>query len=74
MSQRSNLSRDLHKAVKSLREDKNIVILPADKENATVVLDQSDYEAKMEDLLQDVAYKKVKRTLQAELRHRCPLP
>ena len=56
---KSNLSRELHKAVKSLREDKNIVILPADKGNATVVLDRVDYEAKMENLLKDSAYKKV---------------
>ncbi len=54
---KSNLSRELHKAVKSLREDKNIVILPADKGNATVVLDRVDYEAKMENLLKDSAYK-----------------
>ena len=46
--------------MKSLQEDKNIVILPADKGNATVILDRSDYEAKMDNLLQDVAYKKVK--------------
>ena len=58
---KSNLSRELHQAVKSLREDKNIVILPADKGNATVVLNRVDYEAKMENLLKDSAYKEVTR-------------
>ena len=42
-------------------EDQNIVILPADKGNATVVLDRIDYVNKMESLLEDNAYKKVKR-------------
>ena len=58
---RSNLSRELQKAVKNLREDRNIVILPADKGNATVILDQVDYAAKMELLLEDKAYRKVQR-------------
>ena len=58
---KSNLSRELHKAVKGLQEDNNIIILPADKGNATVVLDRVDYEAKMENLLKDSAYKKVTR-------------
>ena len=58
---KSNLSKELHKSVKSLREDHNIVILPADKGNATVVLDRTDYVNKMESLLEDNAYKKVKR-------------
>ena len=57
----SNLSRELQKAVKNLRKDRNIVILPADKGNATVILDQADYAAKMEHLLEDRAYKKVQR-------------
>ena len=57
---RSNLSRELHKLVKSL-QDQSIVILPADKGNATIVLDRTDYMDKMESLLEDNAYKKVKR-------------
>ena len=58
---KSNLSRQLQKAVKNLREDRDIVILPADKGNATVILDQTDYAAKMEHLLEDRAYRKVQR-------------
>ncbi|KAG0425175.1 hypothetical protein HPB47_027641 [Ixodes persulcatus] len=33
-------------AIKNLKEDKNIVILPADKENVTVVRDRTDYDDK----------------------------
>lgn len=45
--------------MRSLQKDENIVILPADKGSATVVLDRTDYVAKMKNLLND-AYKKVK--------------
>ena len=38
-------------AVKQLARDKYIVILPADKGRATVVMNQSDYSAKMEAML-----------------------
>ena len=51
----------MQKSIRSLQKDENIVILPADKGNATVVLDRTDYVAKMENLLDDDAYKKVKR-------------
>ena len=61
VSPRDNLSGRLHKAIRDLKRDKDIIILPADKGNATVVMDQSDYTAKMDDLLGDPAYKKLKR-------------
>ena len=73
---KSNLSRQLQKAVKNLREDRDIVILPADKGNATVILDQTDYAAKMEHL--DSTWRtehtgKCSGTLQAELKQKFPL-
>ena len=37
-----------------------MVILPADKENATVVMDQSEYDEKMKCPLDDPAYRKLK--------------
>ncbi|XP_077516597.1 uncharacterized protein LOC144127356 [Amblyomma americanum] len=40
-------------AVNILRRNQGIVILPADKGNATVMLNRPDYEKKMRDLLQD---------------------
>ena len=46
-----NLRKELHNAVKNLWEDKNTVILPADKGKATVFLYQRDYEAEMVDNL-----------------------
>ena len=57
---RKNLTGKQHKTIRSLRRDKDIIILPADKGNATVVMNRSDYTAKMEDLLEDPAYKKMK--------------
>ena len=58
---KKNLSGKLQKAIRDLRRDKNITILPADKSNATVVMNRSDYTTKMADLLEDPAYKKLKR-------------
>ena len=40
-------------AVKQLASDKNIVVLPADKGRATVVMDREDYNTKMKALLDD---------------------
>ena len=60
-SPRSNLDKQQRESVRSLRDDENIVILPVDKGNATVTLDRTDYVIKMENLLEDDAYKKVTR-------------
>ena len=43
------------------KEDKNITILPADKGNATVVMDAALYKKKIQDLLDDPIYKTVKK-------------
>ncbi|KAH7969860.1 hypothetical protein HPB52_022381 [Rhipicephalus sanguineus] len=40
-------------ALRRLQQNKDIVILPADKGNATVILDRSDYVSKMTSLLED---------------------
>ena len=56
-----NLEKDERAALKSLREDKTIKVLPADKGNATVVMDATQYEEKIRDLLTDPIYRKVKR-------------
>lgn len=47
------LSEDERKAVKALRQNKRIAVLPADKGNVTVVLDRSAYQSKMEKILED---------------------
>ena len=50
----ANLSQAEHKALKCLREDDSIVIVPADKGNITVVMDLSDYEGRIQTLLDDM--------------------
>ena len=54
----------MYMAVKGLEKDKDIVILPADKSNVTVMMDRSVYEEKLNDMLRDVAtYRKLRRDL-----------
>ena len=43
----SNLTPDELKALKGLKTDENIVILPADKGRVTVVMDRTDYNDKI---------------------------
>ena len=55
-----NLNHKMKKAIKDLRADKQIIILPADKGNITVVLNRDDYNEKIDALLQDHStYKKI---------------
>ncbi|XP_030746552.1 uncharacterized protein LOC115875272 [Sitophilus oryzae] len=58
---KSNLSREEHQALKSLNADKDILVLPADKGNATVVMKSEDYRSKIEDLLEPQTYKLLKK-------------
>lgn len=51
-----NLSKVERTSLNSLRARKQIVILPADKKNATVIVDKSQYVKKTSDLLQDGTY------------------
>ena len=44
---------DEQKALKRLKTDENIVILPADKGRVTVVMDKTDYKDKMDSLVND---------------------
>ena len=39
-----------------MRNDESIVILPADKGNATVVMDRTDYDEKVNSILNSVTY------------------
>ena len=55
----SNVTLDERLALKELRRDENIMILPADKGRATVLLDTSEYENKMSVLLSDMSTYKV---------------
>jgi hypothetical protein len=42
-----------YKALRDLARDEEILVLPADKGKATVIMDKTDYDAKMNEMLQD---------------------
>ena len=50
---KANVSKEERTAIKQLQKVKSITILPADKGRATVILDSSDYENKLNALLSD---------------------
>ena len=56
-----NLDKGMKRALKTLRKDDSIVILPADKGNATVVIDKTEYVGKMTQMLKDGTYRKLTR-------------
>ena len=56
----SNLTMKERKAIKTLKENDDIVIVPADKGKCTVIMDRDDYVQKMETKLQDTStYKEI---------------
>ena len=58
----NNLTNDERQALKRLKTDKDIVILPADKGRVTVVMDRTDYHDKMNGLVNDKqTYEELKR-------------
>lgn len=55
-----NLLPEEQRAIKSLQEDDRILVLPADKGRATMVMDKAQYDEKMSSLLGDrKTYKKL---------------
>jgi hypothetical protein len=56
---RSNISRHEMAAIKSLEQDKDIRIIQADKGNCTVVINEIDYQYKLNVLLQSGAYEPI---------------
>ncbi|XP_072395107.1 uncharacterized protein [Diabrotica undecimpunctata] len=54
-----NLTREEKEALRDLQKNKEIIVLPADKGNATVVMNIDDYDKKLTDLLNDTAYEKI---------------
>lgn len=48
-----NLTKDELHALRWLKNDKDVVILPADKGRVTVVMDKKDYTDKMDSLVND---------------------
>ncbi|OXA42279.1 putative nicotine oxidoreductase [Folsomia candida] len=51
----------------SLKNDQNVVICPADKGNATVIMNRSDYNEKIEEMLSDPAYQMLQNDPTKEL-------
>ncbi len=52
---KSNISKDERNAIKELKKEKSIKILGADKGRATVILDTSEYDDKLECMLKDTS-------------------
>ncbi|XP_060529935.1 uncharacterized protein LOC132704141 [Cylas formicarius] len=58
---KTNLTRSEGLALRSLNTDEDIIILPADKGNATVLLKTEEYDRKIEELLDPGSYKPLKK-------------
>ena len=58
---KQNIEKRLRCAITNLRKDDSIVILPADKGNATVIMDKEEYRSKILGLLEDPTNRKLKR-------------
>ncbi|XP_046387902.1 uncharacterized protein LOC124157319 [Ischnura elegans] len=56
----NNVNREEKKALRELRTNDDIIITPADKGNATVVMNKEDYISKINDLLNDDTYSEEK--------------
>ena len=57
---KSNLNTKELKALKELRQDNSIHILKTDKGNATVILDRTDYDQKVQEMFTTLTYRKLK--------------
>ena len=55
----SNITTQERQAIRSLKKDKELMILPADKGNATVVLDTTDYIDRANTILNNPPFKRV---------------
>ena len=76
LPQHKNISTEERKALRNLKKDPTRIVTKADKGNSLVVMDRSDYESKMTNLLQDkttytvvrkAPFRKVERELNAML-------
>jgi hypothetical protein len=56
---KDNLTRDERKALRTLKANTDLTILPADKGNAKVVLNTLDYKQKITSLLEDPSYRRL---------------
>lgn len=56
-----NLSRSEQAAIRDLSSDKSNHILPADKGNATVIMDRTTYSKKVQDILNSGSYRPLRK-------------
>ena len=57
-----NIGRGMRRALRGLKCDSSIVILPADKGNITVIMDRKDYDVNIYNLLSEgITYRKIKK-------------
>ena len=63
-----NITLSEKEAIESLKSNPDIVILPADKGNVTVVLDRREYTSKLDALIETGPYEEVKRDPSARFR------
>ena len=54
------MTRKQRRALKELRKMKEVMILPADKGNATVLMNKEEYSTKMRNMLATLTYKELK--------------
>ena len=52
-------TKGMQRAIRNLQNDANTVILPADKGNAKMVMDRTEYVSKMNKLLEEATYMKL---------------
>ena len=57
----SNLHKDNRAALKTLKQDKNIIILRAEKGNATIVMNSTESKEEVMSQLENPIYKRVER-------------
>ena len=62
-----NLPGYLCRTAKELKDDDTIIIVPADKGNTTVVMSKKDYEDKVNAMLLDETYRKLKKDPTAKI-------
>ena len=56
-----NITKEMRDALKSLKEDESIMVLPADKGRVDVVMDTDTYRAKMSTLIENGPYQLLKK-------------
>ena len=59
----ANITKEMRDALKSLKEDESIMVLPADKGRVDVVMDTDTYRAKMSTLIENGPYQLLNKDL-----------